>query len=160
MWVYVYLSIYLSIVSMYSDRNAILLDQRTGFLFIHRTTFATLIPHALILFRAVHWEQNVSWDCTRGERSWIYHTWRLYKLFVHLTTLPLGIEGVYVLSHFRHVPLFPILWTAALHAPLFIWIFQASTRVGCCALLQGIFSTLKSNHVSYISHTGRQVLYH
>ena len=94
MWVYVYLSIYLSIVSMYSDRNTILLDQRTGFLFIHRTTFATLIPHALILFRAVHWEQNVSWDCTRGERSWIYPTWRLYKLLVHLTTLPLGIEGV------------------------------------------------------------------
>ena len=110
MWVYVYMCISLYIylfyiyIYMHINRNAILLDQRAGFLFIHRTVFATLIPHAPILLMAVHWEQNVSWYCTRDERSWIYHTWRLYKLLVHLTSLPLGIEGALCVKPLQTCP--------------------------------------------------------
>ena len=130
-------------VSMYINKNAILLNQRAGFFFIHRTIFATLIPHAPILFMAVHWEQNVSWYCTRRERSWIYHIWRLYKLLVHLPILPLGIEGVLYVTSLQTGLTLQSYGPAMLLCP---FDFPGkNTGVGCCALLQGIFPSQKSN---------------
>ena len=49
-----------------------------------------------------------------------------------------------VLSHFSHVQLFATLWTEASQAPLSME-FSKNTRVGCHALLQGIFPTQGSN---------------
>ena len=48
------------------------------------------------------------------------------------------------------------LWTIVCQAPL----SMKNTRVGCHALLQGIFLTQGSNHGSYVSCIDRQVLYH
>ena len=146
-------------ISMYINRNAILLNQKAGFFFIHRTIFATLIPHAPILFMAVHWEQNVSWYCTRRERSWIYHIWRLYKLLVHLLILPLGIEGVLCVKSLQTCP--------TLCNPMdppcssVRWIFQARILEWVAVLCsRGSSQARNQTHVSYISCIGRQVLYH
>ena len=46
-----------------------------------------------------------------------------------------------VLSHFCHVQIFVILWTAALQAPLSMGFSREEYWVGCHALLQGIFLT-------------------
>ena len=42
----------------------------------------------------------------------------------------------------------------------FVLVMDKNTRVGCHFLLQGIFLTQGSNPMSYISCTGRAILYH
>ena len=64
-----------------------------------------------------------------------------------------------MLSHFSHVRLFVTLWSIAYQAPLSIGFSSKDTEVGCHALLQGIFPTQDGTHVSYVSRSGRQVLY-
>ena len=64
-----------------------------------------------------------------------------------------------MLSHISHVQLFVTLWTVAHQALLSMDSPGKITGVGCRALLQGIFPTQGSNHVSYISFSGRQVIY-
>jgi hypothetical protein len=55
-----------------------------------------------------------------------------------------------VLNRFNPVLLFATLWTVACQAPLSMPILQARKRVGCHALLQGIFPTkVKSNSLKW-----------
>ena len=77
-------------------------------------------------------------------------------LFSIFNSLQGKITGACLLSRFSHVRLFETLWTVAHQAPL----SRQDTGVSSHALLQGIFLTQGSNHVSYISCIGRQVLYH
>ena len=58
-----------------------------------------------------------------------------------------------MLSHFSCI--FVTLWTVACQAPL----SMGFSGVGFHALLQGLFSTQGSNHVSCVSCIGRQILY-
>ena len=50
-----------------------------------------------------------------------------------------------VLSHFCHVQIFVMLWTAALQAPLSMGFSREEYWVGCHALVQGIFLTQRVN---------------
>ena len=62
-----------------------------------------------------------------------------------------------MLSHFCHVHLFATLWTIVLQEPLSMDSPGMNTRVGCPALLQGIFQI---RDWTCVSCTGRWVLYH
>ena len=65
-----------------------------------------------------------------------------------------------MLSHPSRVRLFVTLWTVATRL-LCPWDSPGkNTRVGCHALLQGIFPTQGLNPVSYVSCISRRVLYH
>ena len=55
------------------------------------------------------------------------------------------------------VPLFATPWTVACQPPLST---GESTGVGCHSLLQGISLTQGSSPISYVSYTGRHILYH
>ena len=50
-------------------------------------------------------------------------------------------------------------WTVALQAPLSMGFFSKNIRVGCYALLQGIFLTQGSNPCLYVSCIGRWIPY-
>ena len=63
-----------------------------------------------------------------------------------------GVRAKYscVLSRLSPVLLFATLWTVACQAPLSMPILQARKRVGCHALLQGIFPTkVKSSSLKW-----------
>ena len=65
------------------------------------------------------------------------------------------------LSHFSHVQLFANLWTVVHQALLSMRISPGkNTGVGCHALLQGIFSTQRSNSSLPCLLHYRQILYH
>ena len=65
----------------------------------------------------------------------------------------------HVLSPFS-VQFFAIPGTVALQAPLSMGFSMHETGVGCHALLQRILLTRDQTRISFISHTGKQVLYH
>ena len=64
------------------------------------------------------------------------------------------------LSLSRKGTAFVTLWTVACHAPLSTGFSDKNTRVGCHALLQGIFLTQGLNHSLLSLLIGRWVLYH
>ena len=71
-----------------------------------------------------------------------------------------------VLSHFCHVQIFVMLWTAALQAPLSMGFSREEYWVGCHALVQGIFLTqggkpclLTCRQILYRGSTGEAHIY-
>ena len=63
--------------------------------------------------------------------------------------------GCCVLSRLSHAPFFAAPWTVSHQAPLSTAFSAEDARVGCHALLQGIFPTQDSNVVSHISCAGQ-----
>ena len=68
--------------------------------------------------------------------------------------------GTRMLSHFSRVQLFLTPWTIPRQAPLSMGFSRQEYWSGLPCPPPGIFPTQGSTHVSYISCTGRQILYH
>ena len=97
------------------------------------------------------WQENHSGDSELGEAASLGEWW-VWRAFCHWSKS----AHVCVLSHFCCVWPFVTPWTVAHQARLSLGILQA--RVGCHALLQGIFPIQGSNMGFYVSCIDRRVL--
>ena len=89
------------------------------------------------------------------------HSWSFCHLFISAPLLVLLISDECVPSHFSHVRLFATLWNVTHQAPLLMGILQARILEWVAMRSsRGSFQLRDQTQVSYVSYTGRQILYH
>ena len=104
---------------------------------------------------------NISNSTTR---SFVIHktlTSNTEQLRVHsIPEILVRVKDMRVLSHFSRVWLCATLWTVAHQTPLFMGILQAILEWVAMSFSRGSSQPRDWTYVSYISCTGRRVLYH
>ena len=117
-----------------------------------------LLPEDLLKEESDNILGQPGWERSLGENGYMYmyhwvpalSTWNYHNI----------VNRLCMLSSLRYIRLFVTPWTVACQAPLSMGFSREEYWSGCHFLLQGSSWPGDRTHFSFISFTGRQVLYH